>query len=471
MWKAWKACRLVFGSEAAREPATDPIRIPLSMGSFYNDRWVAAEVARCAGEWHACQEHPIALTAQYSLRDHESRESAYDAALREVEFEAGRLARNPGDRIAAERRMIASFARFAQNALDLEQEQIALLTDDFLPAGVDFARRARQFDPLISREDTVQACRNAWTACGLQPLLGVPSGITPSILGYSLLYPYSDNYLDAADVSAEAKLTFSARFRERLRGSIAAPANQRERAVWALVDMIERQYPRAQFPNVFDCLLAIHKAQEDSMAQLGDGSAIPEAELLRLSLAKGGTSVMVDACLARGTMTEDESRAAFAWGALLQLGDDLQDVADDLSRGSQTLFTQAIGRGERLDALVLQLLGFCERVSTGMTRLPKGSQSLKSLLKVSWRSLILGAVAEAHTFLSPAFLLSAEQDCPFRFEFLRSRRKRLASRQGLFTTLFDLFVQGQASRASSFHAEPTVPDGRRSVIAVSPMAG
>ncbi len=415
------------------------------MSERYNASWVAAEVARCTAVWHDCAVHPADLEPRYSLRDHESREIAYDMALEEVEWEARRLPRNPAGRSSAEQRMIASFARFAQNALDLGQEQIELLTDDFLPAGIDFARRARQFDPAISREDTIQACRNAWTACGLQPLLGVPSGITPSIFAYSLLYPYSDNYLDSDKVPNKAKLTFSARFRERLRGSTASAVNPREAAIWELVATIEQQYPRARFPGVFDCLLAIHQAQEDSVAQLDIGSKIDDAEILRLSLAKGGTSVLADACLVRGRMTAEESVVAFEWGALLQLGDDLQDVREDLKRGSQTLFTRAAQRGEPLETLVLQLLAYCEAVSARMARLPHGSAVLKALLQMSWRSLIVGAVAEGSEFFSPPFLAQTERCSPFRFEFLRTRRKRLIDRQGMYTTLFDLFVERSAS--------------------------
>lgn len=463
MWKRWIRSsilirRLPRDSIAHRELVFSSVRIPLSMGERYNASWVAAEVARCSVVWHECGVQPIALDAQSSLRDHESREIAYDTALREVEWEAKRLARDPSDRVRAEQRMIASFARFAQNALDLEEEQIALLADGFLPAGIDFARRARQFDPDLSREDTIQACRNAWTACGLQPLLGVPSGITPSILAYSLLYPYSDNYLDSADVPNRAKHTFNARFRERLRGCTAPAVNRREAAVWALVDRIEQQYPRATFPDVFDCLLAIHRAQEDSVIQLGHSQEIDDAELLRVSLAKGGTSVLADACLVRGAVTAEESRVAFEWGALLQLGDDLQDVADDLDRGSQTLFTRAAKEGEPLDALVLQLLSFCERAAVRVARLPHGSKRLKDLLKMSWRSLILGAVAEGSDFFSPSFLLQAERGSPFRFEFLRARRKRLACRQGLYSTLFDLFVRQPASPVSTPSCEKTRPE-------------
>jgi hypothetical protein len=130
---------------------------------------------------------------------------------------------------------------------------------------------------------------------------------------------------------------------------------------------------------------------------------------------------------------------------LLQLGDDLQDVHDDLRRASLTLFTQAVAKGEQLDDLVLQLLSYCEQVADRMNRLPHGSQRLKSLLRMSWRSLILAAVADAHEFFSPEFVSRAERCSPFRFEFLRERRTRLADSSGLYPALFDLFVEPYAS--------------------------
>ena len=178
--------------------------------------------------------------------------------------------------------MIASFARFAQNALDLGQEQIELLTDDFLPAGIDFARRARQFDPAISREDTIQACRNAWTACGLQPLLGVPSGITPSIFGYSLLYPYSDNYLDSEKVPTRPSSPSASAFANAC-GARRFGVNPREAAVWALVATIEEQYPRARFPgSSIVCSPSIRRRRTVLPSSTAD--RIDDAEILRLSL-------------------------------------------------------------------------------------------------------------------------------------------------------------------------------------------
>jgi hypothetical protein len=417
------------------------------MGDRFHSPWVNAQVARCIELWGRCASHPAGLDPQYSTRDHEAREIAYDAEARAVEWEARRAACRRQDRPAAKDRIVASFARFAAQALDLETEAVELLTRDFLPAGADFARRARSFDPALSRSDTIQACRNAWTACGLQPLLGTESRITPSILAYSLLYPYTDNYLDAPDVPGDDKLTFCHRFRTRLRGVPAVSRNQRESAVWALVAMIEFEYPRAQFPQVYDCLLAIHQAQEASVAQLRAPDSLSDGALVQLSFAKGGTSVMADACLARGWMTDQEARFAFGWGALLQLGDDLQDIQDDRRCGSTTLFTRAVERGELLDGHVLQLLSLADHVALDLEVLA-GSQCLKDMLRMSWRSLILAAVADAQQFFSAEFLVAAEGCSPFRLGFQRSRRQQLASREGLYATLFDLFADTEGPRAS-----------------------
>ncbi|MGB7134968.1 MAG: hypothetical protein WBD46_06750, partial [Acidobacteriaceae bacterium] len=376
------------------------------------------------------------------------RERAYDAARDEVEREAKRARRGAmrewrsgfqrGD---AQAKITATFARFAATALDLDEGAIALLTEDFLPVGTGLARWARQFDPGLSMADIIQAARNAWTACGLQPLLGQPVRLTPSILGYSLLYPYSDNFLDGEQPDA-AKLRFSERFRERLRGEATGARDEREAAVWALVDLVEQEYPRAEFAQVYAALLAIHRAQERSLRQVRCGADCPVEDLLRVSCAKGGTSVLADACLAQPWLTEAERRFSFDWGVLLQLGDDLQDVKEDCARGSMTLFSRAAARGEPLDERTIQLLTFAERVGGQMEALPHGTAVLKGLLRMSWRSLILMAVAEAHEHFSAAFLRGAEERSPFRFGFLRERREKLAGRRGLYATLFELFLAG-----------------------------
>jgi hypothetical protein len=81
----------------------------------------------------------------------------------------------------------------------------------------------------------------------------------------------------------------------------------------------------------------------------------------------------------------------------------------------------------------------------------------KQLLRMSWRSLIIGAVADSHEFFTPGFLEEAERCSPFRFAFLRARHKRLTSRQGLYAFLFDAFLEAR----DGDYSELPLPDDRR----------
>lgn len=403
--------------------------------------WVEAQVADTSALWHECSNRQPQPGPAYSRQDQRRREKAYDQALAEIEREARAKPATAAKRCESQARTTASFGRFSAEALNLEPGATTLLTGDFLPVGTGLARWARRFDPRLSKEDIVQACRNAWTACGLQPLFGENVELTPSILGYSLLYPYTDNYLDQPAITADDKHYFSDRFRQRLHGKPIHAGNQHESALWELVSLVEGQYPRDLHPGVYDCLLAIHRAQEDSIAQLSPDHSCSAAGLLHLSCAKGGSSVLADACLARGSLTEQESRFAFRWGVLLQLGDDLQDVREDLRRGSSTLFSRAAALGIPLNGLADQLLSFSDCTAIEMDALPNGSRMLKDLLRMSWRSLIVNAIAESQRFFSRRYVAEIEKSSPFRFEFLSARRKRFGRRRGLYETLFEAFLE------------------------------
>jgi hypothetical protein len=412
----------------------------------YDWAFVETQVANTEQIWHESGGASAPPARRYSPEEQQVKEDAYDEALREVEDALRPPPVTAEQRTSAHNQIVASFAQFSAKALSLEAEATELLTNGFLPVGVSLARWARRFDPALSMDGIIQAARNAWTACGLQPLLGVPLALTPSILGYSLIYPYSDNLLDDQEISGEAKLRFSSRLRRRLLGENLPAEDHRERSVWALVALVETQYPRPLYPRVFECLLAIHQAQEWSVGQVQSRDSCSDAECLRVSCAKGGSSVLADACLAYGTLTKQESRFAFEWGVLLQLGDDLQDVRGDLRCGSMTLFSRAAAAGRPLDGLAIQLLRFSQHVGRRMDELPGGTAVFKELLTMSWRSLIIAAVADSRDFFSPAFLREAEQFSPFGFDFLRARKERLASRQGLHAKLFGALLEYDQDR-------------------------
>ena len=414
------------------------------MKEDYSWAWIEAQGAQTVEVWKACAQTSLPELPRYTLKEQRAREKAYDRSLEEAERAARSAQRSPAERQLARQRITALFPRFATSALGLGAEPVMLLTDGFLPVGAELAQWTRAFDLEMSTEDTVQAARNAWIACGMQALVGLPMKLTPSILAYSLLYPYSDNYLDQPELSVAEKLEFSARFRRRLRGQRLTSRSRRESSVWTMVRMIEDEYPRERYPQVFDSLLAIHQAQELSLAQLGKDGCLTAEEVLRISCAKGGTSVLADACLVQPILTPEENRFSFDWGVLLQLGDDLQDVAEDLQRGSLTLFTLAVREGRPLDGLVQQLLHFSERVAEQMEKLQYGSPALKELMGTSWRLLILMAAADAQPYFSREFLAELEPCSGFRFGFLRKRKEKLTGRQALYTPLFDAFQGDEA---------------------------
>ena len=76
-----------------------------------------------------------------------------------------------------------------------------------------------------------------------------------------------------------------------------------------------------------------------------------------------------------------------------------------------------------------------------MDRMPGGTQSMKSLLRMSWRSLILMAVADVQPYCTRAFLAELEPCSSFRFSFLRAHNESLTGRQALYDVLFDAFIE------------------------------
>jgi len=410
----------------------------------YDRTWVEAHVDLEVDTWNESAGPWAPEARPWSQDEQRANEDAYDQGLLQLEAVLRSPAENEERR--AQDRIVAAFGQFAARALHLDREATALLTDGFLPVGVSLAAWARRFDPALNMPGIIQAARNAWTACGLQPLLGVPMGLTPSILGYSLIYPYSDNLLDDENISIDAKLRFSRRLHRRLLGDEVPARDEPERRVWALIELIERQYRRSLYPNVFESLLAIHRAQEQSLGQVRGGQTWSDAAYLRVSCAKGGSSVLADACFAYGSLAEVESRFAFEWGVLLQLGDDLQDVREDMRRGSMTLFSRAATEGDPLDRLTGQLLRFGEQARRRMNELNGGSAVFKGLLTTSWQSLILGAVADSSEFFSLAFLREVEPFSPFRFGFLRARKSSLAGVQGLYGKLFSALSRSARDR-------------------------
>ena len=230
-----------------------------------------------------------ALDSTFTPDEQATREAHLGRFLQSVEKELRDGPSTRSERRAAQHRITFAFTCFAKTCLDLGDPHLELLLDHgFSGIATQLAREARHLDRAISAADIFQACRNAWTACALQALMGHPMRLTPSIFAYSMLYPYTDNYLDDPSTSLAAKLAFSGRFRQRLEGHSIPALNEQEATIWRLVEIIEEEYPRNAWPEVYARLLAIHEAQENSVRMLRFGSSPEDVDILRLSFEKGG---------------------------------------------------------------------------------------------------------------------------------------------------------------------------------------
>ena len=372
------------------------------------------------------------------------RESRMDLFLKSLEEEMRRPPSSRAERQAMHERLTVAFADFGRTTLNLDDRHLqVLLAGGFSTIGTAMARQARRFDPKVSVADIFQASRNAWTACGLQVLFGRSMCLTPSIFAYSMLYPYTDNYLDDPATPTEIKHGFNHRFSRRLCGDAIAPSGRHEAIIWRLVELIESQYPRERHPGVFESLVWIQAAQEKSLRLLRRAAPLGETSVLALSFEKGGTSVLADGYLAGETLTPEQARFAFNWGVFLQLADDLQDVQDDRKRGVQTIFSRAAGR-EPLDALTNRLMQFGAEVMMQMHDLPDvGSLPLRQLIARSCLSFLVRSAGEASGLYTKEYVAAVEALSPFRFAFLNDRQRRLACHRGIFAKLFEAFLAGE----------------------------
>lgn len=337
--------------------------------------------------------------------------------------------RSIGDLSAAsaniKQRLLAVRGRVQQSMIQLLHSFDCVIDGDmersFSEATDDFIRQAYEFDPHLSQEDVYQASRNALIMNTVQMHLGMEVAVTPSVLAYSMIYPYTDNFLDAAKISAQEKRQANRRLGMRLAGIIEPARCGREEKIDALVKMIEKEFDRRRYPLVYESLQAIHAAQCRSVSQQGEGALLPEEHLIDISFEKGGASVLADGYLVAGELAEEDARFLFRFGVLLQLIDDLQDLEED---GMRTHSTPAgfAARNGCAEEFTNRLFSFC----SGVLRPSSLHQErLRRLIDQSCRLLLFEAVAANSEQYGAEYCSALEDHSPVRFAYLRSVKARL----------------------------------------------
>lgn len=331
--------------------------------------------------------------------------------------------------------------KFASEALNLEPRHRAFIeTSGMLEASQEFARQARVFNPDLRAEDIYQASRNVMTMNFIQLLLGLPVDITPSVFAYSMLYPYTDNYLDDPHIPPTVKVAFNHRFKQRLAGEAVRPANAHEAAINSLIEMIENQWERARFPQVYDSLLAIHAAQVHSLKLVAPGASPYELDVLGVSFEKGGTSVLADGYLVAGWLTAAQAQLMFGYGAFTQLMDDLEDIHQDLQEGRMTIFSQ-IARRWPLDQVTNRMFHFGRAIFNDLGAFDNPAASLlKELIERGIDPLLIDSIGRVGQFYTKEYLRQIEQHFPFHFSTLHKHRQKLDRQKVGLEKLIERFI-------------------------------
>ena len=398
-------------------------------------------IEQYAGIWDDCVTQMPEFTKTYSKEDKLRKEQFLDQFLNSVKtFRKDRIS---GEIISkAEQQLFFMNTRsFLRGGLDFTDNQLEMMfSDEMIELTRLFVRQARAFDAQLSFGDIFQACRNMWIMNGLQLVMGIPMRVTPAVFAYSMLYPYTDNLIDDPQISGFEKMAFSERFRDRLSGIIIKPETKTETAIFRLVEMIENQYSRVDFPEVFESLLAIHQAQTNSLKLIQHPNLISEKEILKICLAKGGASVLADGYLVAGKLTEEQRYFLFGYGAYLQLLDDIQDVEEDHQDGLMTIFSRLVFRAP-LDEKLNKTYWFGERVMQSLEFFDGQHLDLfKSLMRRSMDLFVTEAIAQVPRAYSSRYVAEFENSSPFHFSYIRKQKEQFTSYNGFLLTAIEEFA-------------------------------
>lgn len=279
---------------------------------------------------------------------------------------------------------------------------------------MNFIKDARNFDDALSLNDIGQALRNVWIIVILQRIFGYDVTYHPAMFAYSMLYPYSDNYLDDPSVPTTEKETFNTWFTQRLHGECRA-RNAHEEQISKLVGLIEQVFDRQRYPNVYESLLWIQEAQVASLHQQDGREKRNDEELLHISYQKGGTSVVADGYLINGDMNEEQVKFCMQYGFMLQIGDDIQDAIEDHQQHHQTL---ASNHHEQLQALTQQVMAYTQYIL--QPNAVCQDQALLNFVERDCILLIIFSIMQIPHAYEEAFFQEIEQCIPMSISFMES---------------------------------------------------
>ena len=391
--------------------------------------------------WWECENNGYPEMPSYSGQTKLANEKLLDHFIHTLSQHASRPPKTPAEIQTVRQEITTQYSSLASSIVGLEESQLEFIkASGLVEALVEFTRMARRFDPQISSEDIYQAGRNVMTMNLLQLLMNLPVQISPAVFAYSMLYPYSDNYLDDPSIAGRTKLTFGEHFKRRLNGELLEPANTREQTIFDLIGMVEGQFERGLYPQVYQSLNAIQDAQSKSLKLLRANTSPYDTDVLGIVFEKGGTAVLADGYLVAGLLSPAEAHFMFTYGAFTQLMDDLEDVRQDMKDGIMTLFSHS-ARYWPLDGLTNRTFAMGQKLFNRLDCFDSPAREpIKQILQKSINPLLIVSASGLGPYYSRRYLAELEGHLPFHYSFLSKQRKKIERQKTALTRLVEILL-------------------------------
>lgn len=298
----------------------------------------------------------------------------------------------------------------------MDRQRIQSFQDEIM----DFLALVRTFAPDLSMQGIGQAARNYILYAMFVEINQTTPGLNAACFAYSMLYPFTDNYIDSENYTDKEKNEYNQMIRKRIECNKVPPQTLHNQKTCDLLSMIESEYTRDEDPSIFTLLLAMLEAQEDSLNQQKSGMVLSIEEILDISLYKGGVSVLIDGFFVKNDITKADLNFYLGLGFFLQLADDLQDIKEDSMNGHKTMMTADL-LPARLEKVVNKMFHFVHQI---MTNYHIENTLFRDFVLSSCYQLVSASVVGSKEFFSQQYLEEIEKYVPVSCVFLEDMQKR-----------------------------------------------
>lgn len=295
-----------------------------------------------------------------------------------------------------------------------------MLKHGFLDVSIDFYAKSRQFDDQLSIDEIYQSLRNIWVLSILKVFDQQKVSLNRANLSFSLLYPYSDNFLDDPNISSSKKYRFNKEFQELVFGHQTNQPTTLPEKIIQLVENLHQEIPIKEYPKFYQEVQALFHAQGSSISQQIDSfDESPELPLL-ISANKGATVVYANQeLIKKNSISENLRDLLYVYGMIFQLVDDLEDLQEDRQENLVTYFT-LLETSELLDQRVDNLKALLQSVNVAAKKkliFPESNWLFTQVESIAFLLIDLACIQNPDSF-SVSYLEKLEASYPIRFQDL-----------------------------------------------------